>query len=406
VTAVVITGVGLHGALGDGAQTLAALAAGRSALAMHALDRTTGLPPLPAAPAPVDDQLLVPLLPDRKLVKYMSPTARLAVLAAGRALASADLLGPAQAERRAASGLFVATGLIAFDLASVGGGIDAARSTAGQLDLLRLGRDGLRRCHPLLPFKMLLNMPLGLISIAYGVRGDNFILYPDAAQAGVAFEAAVRGLRAGRIERALVGASAQPVSLMPLCTLRRRERLAPDVGAARPHGPAHAGVAPADAGAFLVLETARAARERGARPLATLAGAAAGRAGAADRPARIDRRRALWAQAAGGARPDLLLSTGNVDRREDEDEARAVTGVWPGPAPRLASLDGLVGWQGAAGLPFAAALAALALARGVALPTGDGPAGPPPRHVLVAASDPDGAAAAVMLGPAPEEAAA
>jgi 3-oxoacyl-(acyl-carrier-protein) synthase len=35
VTAVVVTGVGLHGALGDGAATWAALAGGRSALTTH-----------------------------------------------------------------------------------------------------------------------------------------------------------------------------------------------------------------------------------------------------------------------------------------------------------------------------------------------------------------------------------
>jgi 3-oxoacyl-(acyl-carrier-protein) synthase len=276
VTAVLVTGVGVHGALGDSEQTLTALAVGRSALTMHTLDRASDVPPLPAAPAPVDDRTLQPLLPDRKLIKYMSPTARLAVLAAGRALADAGLLGDANAEQRASLGLFVSTGLIAFDIAAVGGGIEASRSTVGQLDLLRMGREGLRLCHPLLPFKMLLNMPLGLISIVYGLRGPNVILYPDAAQAGVALEAALRALSAGRIERALVGSSAQPVSLMPVCTLRRLGRLAVDVEAAQPFSPAHAGTAPADAGAFLVLETERAARARGAPTLATLEAVAVG----------------------------------------------------------------------------------------------------------------------------------
>jgi len=50
--------------------------------------------------------------------------------------------------------------------------------------------EGLRRCHPLMPFKMLLNMPLGLVSIAFGLRGPNAILYPGPEQSAAAIDSA------------------------------------------------------------------------------------------------------------------------------------------------------------------------------------------------------------------------
>jgi 3-oxoacyl-(acyl-carrier-protein) synthase len=389
--AVVITGIGVHGALGDAAATYAALAAGESAVRLRRPPGGDGLPPVPAAPAPDADPS--GLILDRKLVKYMSPAARMAVVAAGRALADAGLLAD---ERRHGLGLFAATGLVAFDLGSVGRAVDLSRGADGGLDFDRLGCEGLRACPPLMPFKMLLNMPLGLISIAYGIRGPNFILYPGADQAGACLEAAVRGIRAGRLAGALVGGTAQALSTLPLCTQVRLGRVASSVAAAQPFTLGHCGTAPADAAAFLVLEPAPAAAARGRRAYATLTAASAGRC-AMGAGGRADH----W-RAAAAAPPDLLVSSGNLDFTEDRAELADVDEVWPGARPRVASYDGALGLAGAASPPLLVGLAALMIDRGAA----PAPLTPPPpveraarllrltdepRRVLVSATTPEGA---------------
>ncbi|HEX7599027.1 MAG TPA: beta-ketoacyl synthase N-terminal-like domain-containing protein, partial [Polyangia bacterium] len=230
---IVITGLGVHTGHGDTAATWTALGQGRSALqpeypwsrGWDEADRDSSATPFtfPAAPAP--DPAPWEFLADRKSIKYMGLCTQMAVLAAGRALRDAGLADASTARERQDSALFVATGPIAFDLEQALKSIGAEGAT----DLIALRQEGLRRCHPLLPFKMLLNMPLGLVSITFGIKGPNFILYPGADQGACALAHALRGLRQGRFSRALVGGSAHTLSLSPLLGLRRGQRLAATV---------------------------------------------------------------------------------------------------------------------------------------------------------------------------------
>jgi len=368
---VLVTGVGLHTAFGDGEATLEAWRAGRSAVAMRPV---LGLPELPVAiaPAPAPAELLG----DRKLLKYMSPTTALSVVGAGRALRSAGLGEDAPA--REAMALFIGTGLTAFDLAEVGPAVEAARDAQGELDPRRVGA-GLARCHPLMPFKTLLNMPVGLTSIAFGLRGENFITYPGAYQAGHCFETAVRGLRTGRFERALVGASVQGVSLMPLSTLWRAGWLSDSCEAARPFAAGRRGVAPTDVSAFVVLESESAAAARGARPLAILDPPAG--LGPAPDEHRAPERRRLWQEACANGLPARVLLSGGVAARDDE-EALALAAEFG--APRVEGLDGALGYLDAAGVAAGVGLAALLLGR---------EAGP----ALVSVSDPRGGEWAALV---------
>ena len=395
MTRLLLTGAGLHGAFGGLAETAAALAAGASAVAAQRVAASPALPEPPGAPAAPFD--LRPWLRQRKLAKYMSRAAELAVLAAGRALADAGLLGPdflaadpdAGAAARAEAALYVATGLMALDPAQVTDILAASVGEDGRFDLEQMGRRGLRACHPLLPFKLLLNMPLGLVSIAYGIRSENATFYPDAAQTGAAFEIAARGVRAGRVPRALVGGSAHGLSLMPLLTWRRRGWLAADAAAACPGAPGRRGWAAADAGAFVVLEADDAAAARGAQALAAVAGVAVGRAASAGPAARWAVEDRLWADAAGPdprSAPDAVWTTGALDEADDRAEQDRAARLWPGRAVPLVNHDGRLGHATAAALPATVALAAHTLAR-------EGG----PRALLVAASQPDGGAAAVLL---------
>jgi 3-oxoacyl-(acyl-carrier-protein) synthase len=376
---VVLTGVGLHSTLGDVDDAWAALAAGRSALAMTALPGVRGLPEVPGAPAA--NASPAPLIENRKLVKYMSPTTAMAIVAAGRALASANLMAD---ERRSSLGLFVAVGYAAFDLADVRGAIETARGEDGRLDLERMGRVGLRACHPLMPFKSLLNMPLGIISIAYGIRGTNFVLYPGAGQGATCLEAAVRAVRHGRCDGALVGGSSNGFSLLPISMLLRMGRLARSVDEAVPHRAGHGGIAPADAACFLVIEARETAGRRKARILAHVGEAYAG----------FSDRGAGWAHGVGRV-PDLVLSTGTGDETADRAEVEAVHSAWGEPVPKVASLDGQLGHHGAAAMFTAAALASRLFDASAARLPGWSPA--PPSAVLIRVGEPDGGHGSLSL---------
>jgi hypothetical protein len=222
---------------------------------------------------------------------------------------------------------------------------------------------------------MLLNMSLGLVSIAFGIQGENAILYPGPLQGGGALRMAFDAVGSGRCERALVGGSAHGLALMPLATAWRAGQLARS-----PEDTAHRdgarGLAAADAGAFVLLESRASASERGGRVLAILEGVRAGPLG--DAPVRI------------GSRPALVLATGSVDATSDAADRRLAAEAGA-PEGGLVRLDPLAGYAGAAAPAMAAAIAALALAE---------PGGPD--RALVLARDPDGGLVLAELAAPPE----
>jgi len=396
-----ITGLGVASPAGDSAATWRSLERGERWVRMLSPPGVQGWGELPLAPvaAPSAAQHL----PDPKLHKYMSATTRLACAAAGEALGGAQLLGEGErAAARQSTGVFLATGLIAFEVDSVRRAVLASRSEEGDLDLQAMGRRGLKRTNPLMPFRMLLNMPLGMTSIVFGLRGPNQILYPDAVQAGVASAAALRALRNGRANTLLLGGCCQSVSLLPLGTALRAGHVAPSVQAALPYGSEHAGLAPGDGAGCLVLEQPTHARRRGARPLARLVGAQANCHGS-ESGASSGLRARQWGRLAGDLAPDLLLTTGNLDATADGEDAQAWATLWPHEAPRAASLDGHLGVAGPASVALALCVAAQALDTG-ALPEaicGGVAAQRPPRRVLVSATAPEAGRTSLLLEAAP-----
>lgn len=361
---VLVTGVGLHGAHGDGPATLAAIRAGSSAVARFRSPEADGFPEVAGAPAQPYE--LGELVPDRKLQKYMSRAASLAVLAAGRALRDAGLLE--DAPRRAQLALYAATGLIGFELDQVTNAMTVSGDGLGGERMAR----GLSLCHPLMPFRMLLNMPVGLVSIAYGIRGENAVLYPGPLQGGSALRMAYEAVASGRCARALAGGSVHGLALMPLVSALRAGRLArtPEATAHREGG---RGVAATDAAAFVVLESATAAWERHAAPRAVLSGVRVDPVEDAAGPIRGPR---------AGA-PGLVLATGAVDRAQDEADRRLASRA------ELVQLNPLVGHAGPAAPAAAVGLAALAVAER-----------PGPARALAVARDPEGGVVVASLGAA------
>ncbi len=347
---VFITGIGLQSGLGDLAQTWQALDDGRSAVTVYRPDGAD-FPEILGAPARAFD--LSAYLPDRKMAKYMNQTTALTVAAAGMALEHAGLRHDVCCREMA---LFISTGLIAFDLSRVTDAMRASITADRALDLKQMGEKGLPLCNPLMPFKMLLNMPLGLVSIVYGIGGENFILYPGADQGGLALETAVQGIQSGRFERALVGGGVQGLSLIPIATLARLGRVA------RVSQEGRSGWALADAAAFLVLESEQAAAERSARPMAEIGGVTImGKDGQQSEELAELLRTMIPSHA-----PDGLLLTGSLDDADDRRMRCACDQAWPEQKLRLLSLDRQLGYAAAAAVPLTCALAANCLLGGTA----------------------------------------
>jgi 3-oxoacyl-[acyl-carrier-protein] synthase II len=383
---IAVTGVGLHTGHGDTQATWNALKEGRSALVdKHAWGKgwSNDGESFPVAPAP--DPSPTEFLADRKSIKYMGPCTQMAVLAAGRALRDAGLVEAEAAADRQATALYVATGPIAVDIEQALQGIGKGNAAL----LLAFKQEGLRRCHPLLPFKLLLNMPLGLVSITFAIRGPNAIFYPGAEQGGCALSHAMRGLRRGRFVRALVGGTAQTLSLAPLLGLQREGRLAATIERAQPSSAQHAGWVPADQAAFLVLETEAEAQRRERSPYAFLDDTVVLGADTATR---------AW-QTAGELAPDAVMVTGTTSALEvAEERARAAT-IWA-QRPVLASVDGLLGVAPAASWLLAAALACRALReRKLPAPICQERTPTVLRRILISFHDAEASAAAMLSAP-------
>jgi hypothetical protein len=237
---------------------------------------------------------------------------------------------------------------------------------------------------------MLLNMPLGLISIVFGIKGPNLILYPGAEQGAIAIRHAVRGIRQGRFQRALVGGSAQTLGLAPLLNLRRAGRLAASPAEAHPFSLEHAGWAPADQAAFLVLENEAEASQRQAPAYAVVDELRTLGAGAVEQ---------LWASLP--KQPaHVLMATGSLSAAEVEADRGRAQVLW-GRSGKLASADGLLGVAPAASFCLTTALACLALRDGsLPGPLVEDGAAVPVKRALVSFHD-EHAAAVVLLSEAP-----
>jgi 3-oxoacyl-(acyl-carrier-protein) synthase len=185
-------------------------------------------------------------LPTPKMRKFMAPQDRMAVAAAGLALAEAGLARPL-GER---AGLFLAVGPIPFDESDLAAVVDSSVEQ-GAFSMARFSTDGMRGVRPLVTFRCLPNMPAFHVSACFDLQGPYSVVYPGPGQLYLALEQALMALETGRIDRALVGGVAHQRNFL---VQHHLGRLDPD------------GQPPelADAGGFVVLETREAAEGRGA----------------------------------------------------------------------------------------------------------------------------------------------
>ncbi|APV50707.1 hypothetical protein BWI17_14045 [Betaproteobacteria bacterium GR16-43] len=190
---------------------------------------------------------VVPFLRVPKTRKFMGKQDRMAVIAAGRALAGVDL----PAEARIRTGFYLAVGFIPFERPEIET-LAEHSAEAGAFSMARFSGEAIHRVNPLLTFRCLPNMPMFHVSANFGVMGGYLVTYPGAGQLYVALQEAACALEAGEIDRALVGGVADQDNFLVEFGLRR--------------SPPCDGARPVDAAAFVLLEREADARARGVTP--------------------------------------------------------------------------------------------------------------------------------------------
>jgi 3-oxoacyl-(acyl-carrier-protein) synthase len=201
---------------------------------------------------------VLPWLKSRKMRKYMGKQDELAVIAAGEALRMAGATGgdqpPSAGDSGTRTGLYLCVGYIPFERAD----IDALASPSirdGRFSMELFSTVGIEQVNPLLTFRCLPNMPIFHVSLNFGIRGPYFVTYPGIGQFYLALERAVAALRAGEIDRALVGGVADQNNFLVDYHFERQ---------------GGATAARDDVVAVLCLERRADAERRGARPKAEL----------------------------------------------------------------------------------------------------------------------------------------
>jgi 3-oxoacyl-(acyl-carrier-protein) synthase len=197
-----ILGLGLVTPLGhDPVEVLRLLRAGASGLREHG--------PLRALPdsraGVVDGPDLTGFLTRKKDARLLARAARLALPAAGRALAG--FIGD-----REDMGIFVAVGREPPDEGEAEPAL-AAMATADGIDRAALAGAGRGLYPPLLPLRTLPNMVLAHVSIQHAIRGENGTFAGGAEAGRQALAAGLAALGEGRAQVALVGAAWSGVDL-------------------------------------------------------------------------------------------------------------------------------------------------------------------------------------------------
>ncbi|MCG6952137.1 MAG: beta-ketoacyl-[acyl-carrier-protein] synthase family protein [Betaproteobacteria bacterium] len=268
---VAITGLGLVTPAGnDVARTWEALLAGRSGVAPVTLFDASGFSTRIAAEVKDFDPRA--LIDDRKLLKYANRSHGFALAAAEEAMRDAGIRPTA--EDAARWGLSVGTGMMGVDYVTLAE-LHAHAAAEGQIDPARLLTDATAR-DPMVFCRSQSTAGVSLLARRFGIRGYATSVHTACASGGQAVGTALKLIRRGMVDRALAGgfdSMVSPVGLAGFCLLGA---VSPDNDtperASRPFDATRNGFVLGEGSGFLVLEEWEAARRRGARIYAELAG--------------------------------------------------------------------------------------------------------------------------------------
>lgn len=232
----------------------------------------------------------------RKAVKVMARDIELAVAAAKHAVEDAGLVtrgtlgdaGGSTSYPGERVGCHIGAGLIAPDMVETVSAMGSSKSAGGELDL-RLwgagdgGGGGMNNLPPLWMLKYLPNMLACHVTIIHGAEGPSNTLTCAEASGLLSVGESARVIERGSADACFAGSAESKVSLVARLRLELAGRLSPGAWKAgvewavvRPFDPEGQGGVPGEAGGILLLEEAGAARARGARAYARVAGFGAG----------------------------------------------------------------------------------------------------------------------------------
>lgn len=268
---IAITGLGLVTPVGnDVATTWASLRAGRSGLGPIRTFDATGFST--RIGAEVKDFDAAALIRDRKLLKFAGRSHRFALAAAEQALADAGLRP--DAETGARWGLSLGAGMMGVSYPE----LEIVHAFCGREDEFQ--PDGF--LDPAYPADSVAfcrsqtNSGLALVARHFGIRGYATAVHTACASGGQALGTALKVMRRGRVDFMLAGgydSMLNPIGLSGFCLLGAlsTDNDTPE-RASRPFDATRNGFVLGEGAGFLVLEEWEAARRRGARIYAELAG--------------------------------------------------------------------------------------------------------------------------------------
>lgn len=248
----VITGLGCISACGNGVQTFwQALKAGRSAVGPTKLERWLNHKIRIAAQ--IKPEMLEGLLDGEQTRKFDKFT-QLALISASEALVQSGL----QADEIAGPRTAVVLG------SGVGGQLSQEEA------FLTVYREPPGRLDPMTIARIMISAPASVISMRYGVTGPTFVVSSACSSASQAIGMGASMVRSGVVDRAVVGGTESAIAPGIMRAWEAMRVLTPD--ACRPFSLGRNGMVLGEGAGIIIVESAAAARARGAAPLAEFLG--------------------------------------------------------------------------------------------------------------------------------------
>ncbi len=268
---VAVTGLGLVTPVGnDVATSWQALTEGRSGVAPVTLFDASGFSTRIAAEVKGFDPRAV--IDDRKLLKFANRSHTFALAAADEAMRDAGIRPTAETATR--WGISVGTGMMGVDYATLAA-VHAHSAAGGEIDVTKLLTDEVAH-DPMAFCRSQSTAGVSLLARRFGIRGYATSVHTACASGGQAIGTAMKLIRRGTADRVLAGgfdSMVSPIGLAGFCLLGA---VSPDNDtperASRPFDVTRNGFVLGEGAGFLVLEEWEAARRRGARIYAELAG--------------------------------------------------------------------------------------------------------------------------------------
>ena len=369
---VAITGIGLVTPVGnDVATTWGALDGVKSGAAPITVFDASGFPTRIAAEVKRFDERAITA--PRKLLNQANRSQRFALAAAEQAMVDAGI-EPTDADRER-WGCAVGTGMMGVSYDELAA-VQRHSAADGTLDPQRLLTDA-EAADPLAFCRSQSTGGLALLTRRFGIRGYATSVHTACASGGQAIGTALKLIRRGAVDRALAGgfdSMISPVGLAGFCLLSAvsTDNDAPE-RASRPFDATRNGFLLGEGAGFVVLEEWEAARRRGARIYAELAGDGNSLSSyritdsPPDGDGPIQSMRAALADA--GAVPadiDYINAHGTSTGMNDRSESAAIHAVFGADAKRVAvsSTKSSMGHLIAAAGAVEVVLCALAIDRG------------------------------------------